>query len=416
MFFPSVFRHRAFAVMWLARLTTNIATLMQSVAIGWLVYTLSRQTHDERESMFFVGMIGLAQFLPMFALTLFAGETADRYNRRKIILICTLMQAFCAAAFTALALQPHVSMTLIFLVAGLFGVVRAFNAPASASIIPTLVPRKDLSKAIAWHTLTHQTGMVIGPWLGGALCAIAPAHANAVSCALYLLASIATFILLKMPLPTRQKTKEDISRLALIREGLVHLWRSKVVLGAISLDLFAVLLGGVTALLPAYAKDILDIGPQGFGHLRAAFAVGAGLTTLGLALWPIKRHAGKWMLGGVTVYGLATLGFAVSRNVGLSMLALAIAGSADSFSVFMRQNLVQIITPDAMRGRVSAVSSLFVSASNELGEFESGLAARFFGVIGSAVFGGLGSIAITVLWAKIFPSLRKADHLTPIDS
>ena len=174
-----------------------------------------------------------------------------------------------------------------------------------------------------------------------------------------------------------------------------------------------VLLGGVTALLPAYAKDILNIGPEGFGYLRSAFALGAGLTTLGLVLRPIKRNAGKWMLGGVTVYGIATLCFAISREPGLSMLALAVAGSADSISVFMRQNLVQIVTPDAMRGRVSAVSSLFISASNELGEFESGVAARFFGVIGSAVFGGVGSIAVTAIWSKIFPALRKADYLNP---
>ena len=254
--------------------------------------------------------------------------------------------------------------------------------------------------------------MILGPWIGGVLCELTPVYANATACALYMLACMAWVVLVNMPLETRAKHSEA-SRLTMIREGLTHLWGSKIVLGAISLDLFAVLLGGVTALLPAFAKDILFIGPEGFGQLRAAFAAGAGCLTLCLALRPIKRHAGKWMLGGVMIYGLATLCFAFSRNVGLSMMALAVAGAADSISVFVRQNLVQIVTPDAMRGRVSAVSGLFISASNELGEFESGVAARFLGLVGSAVFGGAGSIVITGLWARIFPALRKADRLIP---
>lgn len=413
MLLPSVFRHRAFAMMWLGRLLANIATLIQSVAIGWLVYSIARQTHDEHHSMFLVGMIGLAQFVPMFALALVAGEAADRYDRRAILFCCGLLQASCAAAFTLLALQPHISLALVFIVAGFFGISRAFGMPAGASIVPALVPRDELSRAIACNSLSVQAGMILGPWLGGILCAITPALANALSCGLYLLATVAWLFLLKMPVGTKPTNGNGISRLTMIREGLVHLRDSKVVLGAISLDLFAVLLGGVTALLPAYAKDVLNIGPEGFGHLRSAFALGAGITTLSLVLKPISRNAGKWMLGGVTIYGIATLCFAFSREVEWSMLALAVAGSADSISVFMRQNLVQILTPDAMRGRVSAVSSLFISASNELGEFESGVAARFLGVVGSAVFGGIGSIVVTATWSKIFPALRDADHLTP---
>jgi len=413
---PSVFRHRAYAIMWLGRLLTNIATMLQSIAIGWLVYSTARQTYDEHHSMFLVGMVGLAQFVPMFALALVAGEAADRYDRRVILLCCGALQASCAVAFTLLALQPHISLTMLFIVAGFFGVSRTFGMPAGASIVPALIPQDELSRAIACNTLTVQAGMVLGPWFGGILCAIDPALANASSCILFLLATIAWILLLKMPVNAKPANGNGISRITMIREGLIHLRDSKVVLGAISLDLFAVLLGGVTALLPAYAKDILDIGPEGFGHLRSAFALGAGVTTLGLALSPIKRNAGKWMLGGVTVYGIATLCFAFSREVGLSMLALAVAGAADSISVFMRQNLVQIVTPDAMRGRVSAVSSLFISASNELGEFESGVAARFLGVVGSAIFGGVGSIVVTALWSKIFPALRKADHLNPIES
>jgi MFS family permease len=412
MLIPTVFRIRAYTTLWFCRVLTNTATLIQSVALGWLVYSTARLTNDEKASMFLVGMIGLAQFLPMFALALIAGETADRYDRRKILLCCGLLQALCAGIFALLAMQPHISLPLIFIVAGFFGVSRTFGAPASTSLVPSLVPRDQLSRAIAYSTLGFQCAMVLGPWLGGVLCAITPAYANAASFALYLAASGAAYALSKLPMAVKPNP-QGASRLVMIREGLTHLWSSKIVLAAISLDLFAVLLGGVTALLPAYAKDILHTGPEGFGHLRSAFALGAGCTTLFLALRPIKRHAGKWMLAGVTIYGLATLCFAVSREAGWSMLALAIAGAADSISVFMRQNLVQILTPDAMRGRVTAVSTLFISATNELGEFESGVAARFLGVVGSAVFGGLGSILVTGIWAKIFPALRKADHLNP---
>ncbi len=412
MILPSVFRLPAFAILWTGRLLTTTATVMQSVAIGWLVYSVARETYDERISMFLVGMIGLAQFVPMFALVLIAGETADRYDRRKILFCCIVMQTFCGAAFTVASMQDQISLTAIFIIAALFGVARAFMMPSTAALVPLLVPREKLTHAIAYNTLSVQSGIIIGPWIGGALCAISPAVANGSSFVLYTISSIMGYFLMKMPLNIAPK-KNDASRIEMIREGLLHLWGSKIVLGAITLDLFAVLLGGVTALLPAYAKDVLDIGPEGFGQLRMAFALGAGGMSLGLALKPIRRHAGKWMLGGVTVYGVATLFFAFSREVGFSMFALAVAGAADSISVFVRQNLVQIVTPDAMRGRVSAVSSLFISASNELGEFESGVAARFLGVIGSAVFGGIGSIAITALWARIFPALRKADHLIP---
>ncbi len=386
---------------------------MQSVAVGWLVYSVARHTYDERVSMFLVGMIGLAQFVPMFALVLIAGEAADRYDRRKILFSCIIMQLFCAAAFTAESMQEHISLTTIFIIAGFFGVARAFMMPASAAVVPLLVPREELTRAIAFNTLSIQSGIIIGPWIGGMLCAVSPAVANGTAFAIYLLAALAGFILVKLPVNTKPSGNNGTSRLAMIREGLVHLRDSKVVLGAISLDLFAVLLGGVTALLPAYAKDILKIGPEGFGYLRMAFALGAGGMSLALALRPLKRHAGRWMLGGVTVYGLATLCFAFSRETALSLVVLAVAGAADSISIFVRQNLVQILTPDAMRGRVSAVSSLSISASNELGEFESGVAARLLGVVGSAVFGGVGAVVVTAVWAKIFPALRKTDHLMP---
>ncbi len=410
MSFRSVFRHRPFAVMWTGRVFSQIAALTQSVAIGWSVYTIARQSHDEQHSMFLVGMVGLAQFVPMFFLSLLAGTVADKYDRRKILAACYGGMMVCAALYTFVIAQPHPSLVLIFLVATLFGLGRTFGAPAATSMVPALVPRDVLPRAIAWNTLAVQTGMVIGPWLGGILCGISPVVANATACAMYGVATTAVLMLLRFPINAKA-VQTGASRVTMIREGLLHLWSSKIILGAISLDLFAVLLGGVTSLLPAYAKDVLFIGPEGFGHLRSALALGGGLTTLTLAMYPLKRHAGKWMLGGVTLYGIATLCFAYSENFWLSMGALMIAGIGDSLSVFVRQNLVQIVTPDTMRGRVSAVSGLFISASNELGEFESGVAARFLGVVGAAVFGGVGSVIVTGLWAKMFPALREADRL-----
>ena len=396
--------------MWFGRLLEQIATQAQSAAIGWSVYTIARLSYDERESMFLVGMVGLAQFVPMFALTPLAGETADRYDRRKIRLWCVLLQAFCAAAFTVLSLSAHPSLVMIFVVAGFYGGARTFSMPAGTALISALVPSQVLPKAIAWNTLGGQMGRILGPWVGGVLCAINPTLANATAGATYLLVLVTWVVLLGMPIDAKPK-HNGTSRLTMIREGLLHLRDSKIVLGAISLDLFAVFLGGVTALLPAYAKDVLDIGPEGFGDLRTSFAVGAGVMTFGLALHPITRHAGKWMLGGVMMYGVATLCFAFSRNADISMLALAMAGAADSVSVFVRQSLVQVVTPDAMRGRVASVSSLFIGATNELGEFESGVAARFLGVVGSAVFGGVGAIVVTCFCARMFPALRKADRL-----
>ncbi|MBF0414977.1 MAG: MFS transporter [Magnetococcales bacterium] len=408
--FGDVFTHSAFVALWAGRILGNVAAFAQSVAVGWLVYTNARQTYNEQESMFLVGMLGLAQFLPMFALALFAGTAADCYDRRKIILSCNVLQLFCAIGLTYLSLQAAPSLIFIFLISGFFGTARTFEMPARMALTPALVPRDVLPKAIAFNTLGVQFGMIVGPWLGGMLCDYAPSLALAATCGLFFMTSMATLWLLRMPVQGKPQ-HNGAARLTMIREGLAHLWANKIVFGAISLDLFAVLLGGVTALLPAYAKDILNIGPEGFGQLRSMFALGAGGMTLLLAVRPIQNFAGHWMLGSVVLFGLATLVFALSRQTGLSMAALMVAGAADSISVFVRHNLVQILTPDAMRGRVSAVSSLFISASNELGEFESGIAARYFGIVGSAVFGGIGSIVVTGLWAYLFPALRQVDRL-----
>lgn len=407
----SVFSHDAFRVFWYGRILGNVATFMQGVTIAWLVYASARRTLDEAESMYLVGLLGLAQFLPMFLLALVAGAMADRHDRRRILLGCTLVQLGCAVGFTVVSAQSEASIPAIFLLAGLFGAARAFEMPARMALTPALIPREILPNAIAWNTFGVQGGIILGPWLGGVLCAFSATLACATALGLYLLSLAAMLRLLAMVIDA-QSRNGDGSRLMMIREGLVHLRGSRVVLGAISLDLFAVLLGGVTALLPAYARDILEIGPEGLGLLRTMVGLGGGGMTLWLAWHPIRRHIGVWMLGGVAAYGLATLWFAYSREVWVSMLALMCIGATDSVSVFVRQNLVQILTPDSMRGRVSAVSGLFISASNELGEFESGMAARYLGVVGSAVFGGVGALVVTGLWARLFPGLRKVDRLS----
>jgi len=407
-----VFHHRAFALFWTGKFLTTIATLTQNVAIGWQVYVVARLTHSIRESSFLVGMVGLAQFLPLFALVLIAGETADRYERRKVLLGCTVLQFVAAMALVAQSLSPNPALVGLFITAGFVGMGRAFSMPAGTALAPNLVPQRILPQAVAWNTLSTQGGMVLGPWIGGLLCAVAPVWAYGFAGTLYFAAGIIAVFLLAMKLDVAPRPGKN-SRLTMIREGLVYLWTSKIVLGAISLDLFAVLLGGATALLPVFARDILHIGADGFGLLRSGPALGGGLVTVILSMKPVRRHAGLWMLLAVAVFGLATTIFAVSQWLWLSMVMLIVLGAADSISVFVRQSLVQIVTPDHMRGRVAAVSSLFISASNELGEFESGVAARFLGPIGATIFGGVGSIFITGLWAKLFPALRKADRLIP---
>lgn len=402
-------RYPDFGRLLLGRFMSSVGMLTQSVTLGWQVYSLARLEHSVEYSSFLVGMIGLVQFAPMFAFVLLAGETADRYDRRKILFLCCLAGFLCAAGLAVNASFAQPSLAVIFVVAALFGVGRAFTMPASASLGPMLVPREVLPRAIGWNTLAMQIGMVVGPWLGGVLSAVSVPAAYVAAAALYVGASIAVWLIGANSKPDHKGGE----RLKLIAEGLAYVWSNKIVFGAISLDLFAVLLGGVTALLPVFARDILDIGADGFGLLRSGPAIGGGLMAFALTHRPVQRDAGFWMLVAVATYGLATVVFAVSTWVWVSMLALAILGAADAVSVFVRQSLVQIVTPDPMRGRVAAVSSLFISASNELGEFESGVAARFLGPVGAALFGGFGSIALTGIWAKIFPALRDA-HLDTV--
>jgi MFS family permease len=368
---------------------------------------LARNTRSIEESALLVGMVGLVQFLPLFCLSLFAGSVADRLDRRKIVLVTMAAEALGVLALFGVSLHPTPNITAIFAIAAVFGATRAFLSPASSALTPMLVPKSDMPRAIALKSLGWQVTVIVGPWIGGMLVAASTAAAYGVAAGLY---GLGIFVVAFMRGNMKPQAQPG-SRMEQIREGLVYVWTNKIIFGAISLDLFAVLLGGATALLPAFASDILKVGPDGFGLLRSGPAIGAALMALALNRWPLARMAGRRMFLSVAVFGAATLLFAVSKSMPLSIFALAILGAADMVSMYVRQTLVQIVTPDHMRGRVSSVSGLFISGSNELGEFESGVVARVLGPVGAAVFGGIGTLIVTGAWARMFPALYNADRL-----
>ncbi len=406
---PAFFRqHRDYSLFWLGTFLLNIGVQIEVISIGWQVYSVARETMDIAQSAFMMGLVGLSQFLPLFVLTLYAGSIADRYSRRGIVLISLAVQLCSTLGLLLFALNPSQNLTMIFVMVAIFGAARAFLAPAASALVPMLVPRDQMHKAISLKSLSWQTATIVGPWLGGLIIAVANPAAAFFTSATLLACGIALIFLIKTPsTPARQHGTSWQQ----IKEGLAYTYSNKLVFGAISLDLFAVLLGGATALLPAFASDILHVGPQGFGLLRSGPAIGAVIMALVIARWPLVRHAGVRLFMAVAAFGIATLVFALSRNIYLSMLALAALGAADMVSVYVRQTLVQVVTPDHMRGRVSSVSGLFISGSNELGEFESGLVSKFIGPVGAAVFGGVGTLIVTGLWARLFPDLRKADRL-----
>jgi MFS family permease len=402
------FRFPAFRRMWVARAASVLAIQVQGATVGWQVYEIARRDHSVAESAFYLSLVGLVQFLPLFILTLPAGETADRRDRKSIMALCVTVEAACAALFLALAIHGSPPLWSLLAVAALFGASRAYLAPASQALTPMIVPREVLPRAIVVNSLAFQLGAVAGPAVGGAMAGFSIPGAYALALGLFLVSVVSV-------LGIRGDTKpvpQEGSRLALMMEGLRYVWSNKIVFGSISLDLVAVLLGGATLLLPVFAKDVLHVGAFGFGVMRTSFAVGALLVALYLSRWPIRRHGGAWMFWAVGLFAVATIVFGLSKSFWLTTVALAIAGGADMISVNIRQTLIQIVTPDPMRGRVSSVSMLFIGASNELGEFESGLVARFVGPVGAAVFGGVGALMATGLWAIWFPSLRKADRLT----
>lgn len=394
-------RHRGFALLWLSRLAATFATQITSVAVGWQVYDLTRDPFD-------LGLVGLVQFAPALLLVLVTGAAADRFNRRLIVAACLAVEALCAAALLILTLRGDLAVGLVFAVLFGFGVARAFLNPAQQSLVPNLVPPEALASAIALSSSTWQFAVITGPVAGGLLYGLGAPIPYGVAA---MLLAIATFLAVLIPKPPQKRVPEPATWSTLVA-GFRYVWHEKVVLGAISLDLFAVLLGGAIALLPVYARDILEVGPWGLGLLRAAPGVGALVTALYLSFRPVRDHAGLTMFAAVILFGLFTLVFGLSTLVWVSVAALALAGAVDMVSVYIRHTLIQLWTPDALRGRVSAVSTVFVGASNELGEFRAGSVAALVGVVPAVVMGAVGTMGVAVVWMALFPALRRARHLS----
>jgi MFS family permease len=403
----ALLRQRDYILFFLSRWTAVIGVQVMSVALGWHIYTLARETMDIKRAALVLSMIGLVSFVPVLFLALPAGEAADRYNRRRILLLCYGAEIAVALLLGVAALMQWETIAFLLGAAVLFGASRAFFSPASTALGPMLVPRSLLPSAIAANSLAWQTGSIIGPALGGVLVTVSPATPYLTSLALYIVAMVCIFLVRT----NAQPQVNPGSRWTLMKEGLAYVWNNRIVFGAISLDLAAVILGGATALLPVFARDVLHLEGWGFGILRAAPALGAAAVAIYLAINPIRAKAGIIMFTAVALFGAGTVIFGVSNLFWVSAAALVLLGGADMVSVYVRQTLIQLATPDNMRGRVATVSSLFIGASNELGEFESGVVARFLGPVGAAVFGGVGALAVTGLWAWMFPALRKADRL-----
>ena len=397
----AAFRHTAFVRYWLARTLSTVAVMMQTVAVGWQIYDL---THDPLA----LGLVGLAAFTPAFGLALVTGHVADRFDRRLILVLAYAGEAAAALLLLVLAATGHAQAWPIYAAIALYGTARAFAMPAGQALMPNLVPPEHFANAVAWNSSAFQVATVGGPALGGLIYALGPAAVYAVTATL-LLASLGLMLLVpsRAAAPAR---REPVSWSTLLA-GIAFIRAKPAILGAISLDLFAVLFGGATALLPIFARDILHVGPVGLGILRSGPAIGAAVTALVLTHHPLTRRVGRTMFACVAGFALCTILFGLSTSVYLSMAALIGLGAFDMISVFVRQTLVQIATPDAMRGRVSAVNSVFIGASNELGEFESGVTAAWFGTVPAVVIGGLGTLLVCAVWAWRFPELRRIDRL-----
>ncbi|MCD2316094.1 MFS transporter [Sphingomonas sp. IC-11] len=395
---------------WLARLASTIAQSALAIVLGWQVYSLARETMDIREAAFLLGMIGLAQFIPLFLLTPVVGLIADTIDRRWIVRGTTTLLAANVMLLGLATWEGWISLPVLFGAAVLVGVARAFAGPAYGALAPNLVPRESLPSAIALGSIAMQVGFIAGPSVGGLLFAIGPITAYAGMAAMFLLALVMLLTIRRVPQPPAQKDRRPLARIV---DGFAYVKRNRLVQAAITLDLFAVLLAGATALLPIYARDILHVGPTGLGLLAAGMGIGASLTGIFLSFRPMTSDVGRKMLIAVVIFGLAILTFGISKNFVLSLAALIVAGSADMVSMYVRGSLIQLHTPDEMRGRVSAVSQLTISASNELGEAESGLMASLLGPVGAVVVGGVGAIAVTLLWSRLFPELKQAKTFDP---
>ncbi|KQV73184.1 MFS transporter [Rhizobium sp. Root1220] len=396
----AAFRHRSYARFFFARFLLSFSQQIVSVAVGWQMY-------DQTGSAIYLGLIGLVQFLPSLLLILVTGSVADRHNRRAIASICSLVGGLCTLALLLMTITGTFSPLPVFAVLLIFGIERAFMSPAVQSLAPNLVPPQDLSNAIAWNSSSWQLAAITGPVFGGLLYGVSPQTAYAVA---VVFAALGAALLYMIPKP-EQKTTGVAKSWDMILGGFRFIRAEKVVLGAISLDLFAVLLGGATALMPIFARDILVLGPWGLGLLRSAPGVGAIIMAVLLAAYPLRHRAGVYMFIGVALFGLGTIVFGFSTNTELSIAALALMGAADMVSVYVRESLIALWTPDQLRGRVNAVNTVFVGASNELGEFRAGTMASVFGAVPAVIIGGVGTLAVAVIWATSFPQLRKIDTL-----
>jgi MFS family permease len=380
-----------------------MSTEMQAVAVGWQVYEITHRPLD-------LGLVGLAQFLPGVLLFLVSGHAADRFNRRGLLITCYCGFVFCFGMLFWITFQRVPSVVPIYVVLIMLGVVRSFSGPVSRTILPQIVPEEHFPNAVAWASSIFQTATILGPVLGGLIYA-AFRGPRTVYAASFVAAVVAIFLIVRIRTSEQARPRPSADWSTLLA-GFQYIWREKLILGAISLDLFAVLLGGAVALLPVYAKEILNTGPWGLGILRSAPGLGAALMAILVAHRPLKRHAGATMLWCVAGFGLFTILFGVSRSFALSIAALFLVGASDMVSVIVRGTLIQIATPDEMRGRVNAVDMIFIGASNELGQFESGITAQWFGTVPAVILGGAGAILVTALWAWMFPELRRVQNLS----
>jgi MFS family permease len=403
--FSELTQQRAFMRMWFARLAGTTGNQMLMVAVGWQMYELTGSAWD-------LGLVGLLQFLPALLLTLPAGHVADRAHRARIVAACLLAQGLVALVLTAAsqglgAAGPWISREWLLALSVVLGAARAFQMPAQQALTPLLVPPSMLPRAMAFSSGGMQAAVIGGPALGGV---IFVAGATAVYATCVMLFLVGCLLVSRVEYAHVAPPREPVSVASLLA-GAAFVWQRKALLGAVSLDLFAVLLGGATALLPLFAKDILHVGPWGLGLLRAAPAVGALVMSAWLTRWPLERRVGHRMLAAVALYGVCMLVFGWSTSFALSLAALAVSGAADMVSVVVRQTLVQLETPNEMRGRVSAVNSVFIGASNQLGEFESGATAAWLGPVGSVILGGVGTLLVAAAWLRYFPELARRDRL-----
>ena len=401
----NILKQPFFAKFWVSRILSSTSFQMLSVAIGWQMYELTQDA-------FSLGMVGLAQFIPMLLLTLFVGQIADRYDRRRIVYLSLVIEALTAVFLLIGSINGWLGREEILLAAALIGACRAFEGPTANALLPQIVSRYVLPRAVSMSTTAIQTALILGPSIGGLLLGFGASLVYFVAAVALMLSALFTYIVKVKQVKNRKGATVSLRSFF---SGLEYVRSKPIIFGAISLDLFVVLLGGATALMPIFAQDILQTGPWGLGLLRAAPAVGAIIVSAVLAFYPLEKSVGKTLFGAIAVYGVATMVFALSSNLALSLLALMVIGGSDVISMVIRSSLVQLQTPDELRGRVNAVNSLFTGTSFQLGEFESGVLAGFIGAVPAVLIGGIGSILVAGLWMVMFPSIRKLESLTKME-